>query len=118
MAYDENTVDRVRKIMQSRGVSFEEKKMFSGICFMVDEKMCCGCHIDKKTNENILMCRVSEEVADAAIEKGEADPMNFTGRPMKGYVFVSEHKFQNQAVLEKWIERCLEFNPIAKKSKK
>ena len=50
MAYDEYLADRVRNQFFALKYHFEEKKMMGGLCFMVDEKMCCGIHIDKKTD--------------------------------------------------------------------
>ena len=51
MAFNEKTAQRIREILLSKGANFTDKTMFSGICFMVDNKMCCGTHIDKKTDE-------------------------------------------------------------------
>ncbi len=118
MAYDEKTVGRIRKVLQSKGVEFEEKKMFSGVCFMVDEKMCCGSHIDKKSGENFLLCRLGEEATQKALEGSDCIPMEFTGKAMKDYVFVLESGIRDQKSLEGWIQQCLDYNPKAKKSKK
>ena len=54
MAYKEETLDRIRKSLISKEVDFEEKKMFMGVCIMVEDKMCCGTHIAKDTNEDLL----------------------------------------------------------------
>ena len=69
MAFNENTVQRIREFFQQKNVDFYEKKMFSGVCFMVDEKMCCGTHIDKNTNEDFLLCRIGDDAYANAIEK-------------------------------------------------
>lgn len=61
MAYNEDTIQRIREYFQEKNVDFYEKKMFAGICFMVDDKMCCGSHIDKKTNQDFLLCRIAPE---------------------------------------------------------
>lgn len=92
--------------------------MFSGVCFMVDDKMCCGTHLDKKTDENLLLCRIGEKEYEQAIEKNECLPMNFTGKQMKGFVFVTENGFQDDKDLAYWLQLCLDFNPLAKRSKK
>lgn len=118
MAYDETLALRIRQILADKGVDFTEKKMFSGICFMVDDKMCCGTHIDKKTNENYVLCRIGEEAYPTAIERNDCIPMDFTGKPMKGYVFVTESGIKTKGDLSGWIQLCLDFNPKAKKSKK
>lgn len=85
---------------------------------MVDDKMCCGTHIDKKTDENLLLCRIGEEEYKDAIERNDCLPMNFTGTEMKGFVFVTEEGFQNDHGLAYWLKLCLKFNPLAKRSKK
>jgi hypothetical protein len=118
MAYNEETANRIRLVLFDKGVEFTEKKMFSGMCFMVDEKMCCGTHIDKKLTEELLLCRIGEEAYEAALEKVSCIPMEFTGRPMKGYVFVRQEGHSSKNDLEYWIQLCLDFNPLALKSKK
>mgnify|MGYP000916013934 CR=1 FL=1 len=91
MAYNENTVQRIREFFQHKSVDFYEKKMFSGVCFMVDDKMCCGTHIDKNTNVDFLLCRIGDEAYENAIERENVIPMEFTGKAMKGYIFVIEN---------------------------
>lgn len=118
MAYNEATVQRIREVLLEKGVNFSEKKMFSGVCFMVDEKMCCGTHIDKKTSEEFLLCRVGDEAYATALEDPACIPMAFTGKPMKGYVFVLPDGTRTQANLARWLQLCLDFNPIAKRSKR
>jgi hypothetical protein len=60
MAFNENSLHRIREILLEKEIDFSEKKMFSGVCIMVDDKMCCGTHIDKKTNEDLLLCRIGK----------------------------------------------------------
>ncbi len=118
MAYDELQAQRIRLCLGERGVKYAEKKMFSGICFMVDDKMCCGTHIDKNTGQSLLLCRISEQQAEKSLEEPHVAPMNFTGKPMKGFIFVEEAGLETQKDLDKWIGLCLEYNPFAKKSRK
>lgn len=118
MAYDESTAQNIRQVLLDKGADFTEKKMFSGICFLVDDKMCCGTHIDKKTGESLLLCRIGEAAYENALEQTGCIPMDFTGKSMKGYVFVTEDGLHNAADLGKWLQLCLDFNPVAKKSKK
>jgi hypothetical protein len=118
MAYNEATALRIRNVFYDKGVLFTEKKMFSGICFMVDDKMCCGTHIDKKTNDELLLCRIGETAYESALENENCIPMEFTGKPMKGYVFVTQNGHQSTKDLNYWMQLCLDFNPLAKKSKK
>ncbi len=117
MAFNEKTAQRIREILLSKGANFTDKTMFSGICFMVDNKMCCGTHIDKKTDEEYLLCRIGEKAYEKAIEKDYVIPMNFTGKSMKGYIFVLEPGFKSKKDLSYWLQLCLDFNPLAKASK-
>ena len=118
MAYDEFLADRLRRAFQQAKVSFYEKNMFGGLCFMVDEKMCCGIHYDKKKQTDLLMARIGEEASEAAMHREGCHPMDFTGRPMKGYVFVTPDGFDSEDDLSYWVRLCLAFNPLAKASKK
>ncbi len=118
MAFNELTVQRIRQVLFDKGVEFSEKRMFSGICFMVDDKMCCGTHTDKKMGEDLLLCRIGEDAYETAIELDHCIPMEFTGKPMKGFVFVTEEGCKTQQDLEYWLQLCLDYNPVAKKSKK
>lgn len=118
MAYDEHLADRIRRIFEVQKADFHEKKMFGGLCFMVDNKMCCGIHYDKKKETNLLMARIGEEATIMAMTKEGCHPMDFTGRPMKGYVFVTPDGFDLDEQLDYWITLCLAFNPFAKAGKK
>lgn len=112
MAYDEYLEERIRIILQSKGIPFEAKKMMGGLCFMVDGKMLAGVVKDE------LMARVGPEQYPEALSKEGAKEMNFTGRSMKGYVFVESQALDSEEALQNWIEDCLRFNPDAKASKK
>ena len=118
MAYDEFLADRLRNIFQQSKADFYEKKMFAGLCFMVDDKMCCGIHYDKKKQTDLLMARIGEEASVEAMQREGCHPMDFTGRPMKGYVFVTPDGFDSEDDLAYWVGLCLAFNPMAKASKK
>lgn len=118
MAYDEFLADRVRAAFKEQQTDFQEKKMFGGLCFMVDDKMCCGVHFDKKKETDLLMARIGEAASEDALTRTGCHPMDFTGRPMKGYVFVTPDGFDNDEDLAYWIGLCVAFNPLAKASKK
>ncbi len=118
MAFDEYQADRIRHFFKSKGVHFEEKKMMGGLCFMVDGKMCVGTHIDKKLGVDLLMCRIGQDAAEQSRDQKGCLPMDFTGRPMKGYVFVNPEGTDTDQEMEKWLEMALAFNPLAKASKK
>ena len=112
MAHDEHLADRVRRVLAEKGVSAEEKKMFGGLCFMVDDKMCIGIVKDE------LMARVGPDHYETALSKNGAKEMNFTGRSMKGYIYVEPEGIDEEAQLDEYIQMCLDFNPLAKSSKK
>ena len=118
MAYDEFLADRVRQQLKERHTPFSELKMMGGLCFKVDEKMLCGIHIDKKYGDSLLMARIGEEAYGLEINKDHCLPMDFTGRPMKGYIFVTPDGFDTDDDLAHWVDLCLAFNPFAKASKK
>jgi len=118
MAYDEFLADRARQILKEKSISYSEKKMMGGLCFMVDEKMCFGMHIDKASNSSLLMARVGIDNYEKALTKEHCSEMNFTGRSMKGYVFITENGIDLDDDLNYWIQLCLDFNPLAKRSKK
>ncbi|WP_299125128.1 TfoX/Sxy family protein [uncultured Winogradskyella sp.] len=110
MAYDEHLGDRIRQILQTKNVPFYDKKMMGGLVFMVNDKMCCGIHIDKKYGDSLLMAKIGEEAYNQNIEKEECLPMDFTGRPMKGYIFITPQGFDMDSDLEYWIDKAVAFN--------
>lgn len=118
MAYDEYLADRIRNWLDKQKTAYEEKKMMGGLCFMVDGKMFCGIHFDKKQERDLLMARIGEEAYVKAIKKKGCQPMAFTGRAMKGYVFVTGEGFDKTKDLNYWLQLCMVFNPLAKASKK
>jgi TfoX/Sxy family transcriptional regulator of competence genes len=111
MAFDEKLNDRIREAL-SDVPKVEEKRMFGGICYMVNGKMCVGVAGDE------MMCRIDPAIYEEALERPGCREMDFTGRPMKGYVFVSNEGMKTKKQLEYWINLCLEFNKKAKSSKR
>ncbi len=118
MAYDEYLGDRIRQTLHDKQTHFTELKMMGGLCFKVDHKMLCGIHIGKKYGDSLLMARIGASAYEKEIVKAVCLPMDFTGRPMKGYVFVTTDGFDTDNDLSYWIDLCLAFNPMAKASKK
>ena len=101
MAYDEQLAERVREVLAPLpGVV--ERKMFGGLAFMVDGHMCCGIVGDE------LMLRLGIDGAEDALERAHVRPMDFTGRPMAGMVFVSSEGLRG-AALAGWVERSTGF---------
>ena len=112
MAYDEYLAERIQNVLLSRHVIFEAKKMMGGLSFMVNGKMCVG------IVRNDLMARIGPDSYGDALGKLGCKEMNFTGRPMKGYVFVEPQGVDMDKDLEYWVQLCLDYNPIAKSSKR
>ena len=112
MAYNEKLADRVREIIAVSHKKVEEKKMFGGLCFMVNDKMCVG--VEQKR----LMVRLDPAIYDEVMEKEGCKQMDFTGKVMKGYVFVDIDALNTKKKLEYWIGLALEYNKKAKASKK
>ena len=90
----------------------EEKHMFGGTCFMLNGKMCMGVVQDD------MMCRIGPDAYEQALERKGCREMVFTGKPMKGYVFVSEEGMKSKKDFDYWIDLCIKFNKDAKSSKK
>lgn len=110
MAFDPDLTERVRQWFHQRGVATEEKRMMGGLCFMVEGKMCLGVDSDR------LMVRLDPAVYEAALQRPGCRPMDFTGRPMKGFVWVTRDAVGTDQELHNWAALALEFNPRAKSS--
>jgi len=101
VAYDETLAERVRKILAPEP-TLTERKMFGGLAFMLDGNMCCGVVADK------LMLRLGADLAQSALERPHVEPMDFTGRPMTGMVYVTAQGLRGKE-LRGWIERAVAF---------
>lgn len=112
MAYNEFLADRIRGSLKGLNATFYEKKMFGGLTFMVDDKMCVGIIKDN------MMARIDPENEQAFLNEGDCRVMDFTKNPMKGYLYVEPEGIDMDDDLDKWVQRCLDFNPKAKSSKK
>jgi TfoX/Sxy family transcriptional regulator of competence genes len=100
MAYDEDLADRVRAVLPS-GERVTERQMFGGLAFMLGGHMFCG--VVKDT----LMVRLGPDSADRALDRPHVRPMDFTGRPMKGMVFVEPEGLRGTA-LRQWVHAAAE----------
>ena len=118
MAYSEHQIERIEHIFRQKNVSAIGKKFMGGYCFFLDDKMCVGMDIDKKTGKDRLMARIGEEAIEEALTKQGCRPMDITGRPMKGFVFIDPEGFDLDDELEYWIELAVNFNPKAKSGKR
>jgi hypothetical protein len=102
MAYDEALAQRVRETLRlRRGIT--ERKMFGGIAFMLRRHMFVG------ISEQSLMARVGPQYHERAMAKAGVREMDFTGRPMRGYVFVGPQGLRSRADLKRWVDQCAAF---------
>lgn len=111
MAYDIELAARVELAFEKAGSAYETKKMMGGLCFMVDDKMCIG------VEREDLMVRIGPDAYEAALEEPGCRPMDFTGRPLKGFVYVDIDAVRSDSQLDRWLKKALAFNPLAKRSK-
>jgi hypothetical protein len=113
MAYNEALTARLRDVLAGAGVkNFEEKKMFRGVTFMVDGKMCIS------AGDTRIMCRIDPALHESAVERNGATTVKMKGRDYIGYIYVDEEGFKNPRDLKYWVDLCLDFNKKARASKK
>jgi TfoX/Sxy family transcriptional regulator of competence genes len=111
MAYNEALSDRIREALADLP-NVEEKEMFGGMCFMVNDKMCLG------VSKDDMMCRIDPAMKETLLEMTGCRQMTMGGKTMNGYVLISEEGMKSKKEFDYWIGLCLEFNPLAKASKK
>lgn len=109
MAYNEKLTNRIRKAL-AHLPDVEEKKMFRGITFMVNGKMCIT------VGDTRIMCRIDPLLHDEAIQKEGVRTVEMAGRKYKGYVYVDEAAIETKKSLDYWIALALDFNKYAKAS--
>ena len=112
MAFNESLAKRVRLCLGKENIAFEEKRMMGGLCFLVEAKMCLGVEKDR------LMVRLDPAIYQEALRRSGCTPMDFTGRPMRGFVWVESAAIKSAPALTRWVRLALDFNPRAKASKK
>jgi hypothetical protein len=99
MSYDEGLAERLREVLVSkRGIT--EKRMFGGLAFLSQGYMFVGISGD------VLMARVGPDYYETALSLPNVRVMDFTGKPMKGYVFVDPPGFESDSDLSDWVLRC------------
>lgn len=102
MAYDEALAERVQRVLADAPL-VSEQKMFGGLTFMVGGNMCCG------VVGQDLMLRVGPQAYEEALAEPHTRPMDFTGRPMVGMIYVSGDGCSTEASLRSWLDRALDF---------
>jgi TfoX/Sxy family transcriptional regulator of competence genes len=111
MPYNEKLADRIRERLSSLP-KIKETKLMGGLAFMVNSKMCIGIFKDE------MLCRIDPRDRDELLERHGTRMMEFTGRPMKGFVLVDSSGMKSTRDFEFWVNQCLDYNKIAKRSKK
>ena len=101
MVYDEGLAELVREKLEDQ-VGYSEKKMFGGLCFMLHGNMICG------IVKNQLMARVAKESYESVLQEPHVMEMDFTGRPLRGLIYIDEDGSNDEEVLEEWVRRSLE----------
>lgn len=113
MAYDQKLANKIRSyLVDIPDLQVEEKKMFRGLCFMVNEKMCVNV-----SGEN-MMCRFDPELLEIVAERNGFEPMIMKGKQLSGYCYVNPAGYRSKKDFDYWMRLCLDFNKIAKASKK
>lgn len=112
MPYDEALAERIGRLLKVKHVKHETKRMMGGLTFMVRGKMCVGVEKDR------LMARIDPAEYEGALKKTGCKPMDFTGRPMRGFVFVESGALRTDAQLTKWLDLALDYNPRAPQSRR
>ena len=102
MPFDQALAERVRALLQGAH-ALNEKRMFGGLAFMVNGHMCCGI-----VGEDFVV-RTGPDEYQAALSQAHARPMDFTGRPMRGFVYVGPEGYRSTRDLKAWIQRGLHF---------
>jgi TfoX/Sxy family transcriptional regulator of competence genes len=111
MAINELLTDRVREAI-SEIPKVKEKRMFRGIAFLVNNKLCMS------VGNQELMCRIDPELYDELIEREGVRALKMRGKAIKGWIYIHEEILQTKKNLQYWIDLALEFNKKAKASKK
>ena len=111
MPYNETLANRVRERFENLE-NVIEKAMMGGLTFMYNDKMCVGIIKDE------LMCRINPNLHETEVEKLGCRTMDFTARPMKGYIIINDDGMQSKKDFDYWIDLALDFNTFAKSSKK
>jgi TfoX/Sxy family transcriptional regulator of competence genes len=111
MAYDITLADRIRERF-AEFENVEEKQMMGGLTFMLNDKMCVGVIKDE------MMCRINPAIHETLIEMRGCRTMDFSHRPMIGYVLIEPIGMKTKRDFDYWIDLALEFNKTAKSSKR
>jgi hypothetical protein len=112
MAYDRHLADKITNIIETSTTNFYEKEMMGGITWMVDDKMCISIY------KGGLMARVDPDQLEELMKRKGSSQMMHGSKPMQGYLTISPEGFDSDKDLDFWVQKCLEYNPKTKASKK
>jgi TfoX/Sxy family transcriptional regulator of competence genes len=112
MAFDEFLADRIRIGLKEKKISFTEKQMMGGMAFLVDDKMCVG------VIKNKMIARIDPDLYKDSITRPGCRPMDFTGKPMRGWVYLEPEAIDMDDDLNEWVQLALDYNPRTKTIKK
>lgn len=102
MAYDEKLAQRIRDLFIGER-NIVERKMFGGLAFMLNQHMCCG------IADNKFMGRIGAEQYQKALNRKHVTPMDFTGRPLTGIIYVLPEGIKTRRQLAGWIDQCVSY---------
>ena len=102
MVYDEALAARIRRLLADRA-GVRERKMFGGLAFLLHGNLCCG------VIQCRLMLRVGADAYEVTLRAPHVRPMDFTGRPLRGFVYVDPAGLRASADLSRWVLRAVEF---------
>lgn len=111
MPYNEILADRIREMLVDVP-RVQEKKMFRGVTFMVNKKMCVSVSLDR------LMCRIDPVIHDSLVENDGCRTVNMRGHDLKGWIYVDEDVVRSERALKYWLNLALDFNGRIKASAK
>jgi TfoX N-terminal domain len=102
VTFNELTAVRIRAALENAS-GLSERNMFGGVSFILHGNMCCG------VIEDDLVVRVGPDAYEDALREPHTRPMDFTGRPLKGFVYVGPKGFTSETMLRRWIDRGIAF---------
>ncbi len=110
MPYDEKMADRIREIIAERTDLVEERTMFGGLAFLVDDKLCVAVKADK------IFVRLAHDIYETTLDQPGVASMKRGATAMKGYLYINFDLIHTQKQLEYWVGLALDFNPLAERS--
>ncbi len=102
MVYDEGLAQQIRDELSDRP-GYSEKKMFGGLCFLVNGNMACG------VTTNKVMLRIGKENYEEVMSKPHMTEMDFTGKPMRGMVYIDEEGSNDEDIVRKWVDYTYDY---------